>query len=121
MFGVKGFDPVTLRKPSCDLWERHGLLRELDGTLDPRAAFGELCLNVKGARLSQIYRKLDSSKPAYTITGSALTSIIGRSPVRLPIASVHVCRPSPTTSSSEAPRSPFASRSAWPFPATALR
>lgn len=70
MFGVKGFDPVTLRKPSCDLWERHGLLRELDGTLDPRAAFGELCLNVKGARLSQIYRKLDSSKPAYTITGS---------------------------------------------------
>lgn len=30
----------------------------------------ELCLNVKGARLSQIYRRLDSSKPAYTITGS---------------------------------------------------
>ncbi len=30
----------------------------------------ELCLNVKGARLSQIYRRLDSKKPAYTITGS---------------------------------------------------
>lgn len=30
----------------------------------------ELRLNVKGARLSQIYRRLDSSKPAYTITGS---------------------------------------------------
>lgn len=30
----------------------------------------ELCLNVKGARLSQIYRRLDSTKPAYTITGS---------------------------------------------------
>lgn len=30
----------------------------------------ELCLNVKGARLSQIYRRLDSGKPAYTITGS---------------------------------------------------
>lgn len=30
----------------------------------------ELKLNVKGARLSQIYRRLDSSKPAYTITGS---------------------------------------------------
>ncbi len=30
----------------------------------------ELCLNVKGARLSQIYRRLDSSKPSYTITGS---------------------------------------------------
>jgi DNA (cytosine-5)-methyltransferase 1 len=30
----------------------------------------ELKLNVKGARLSQIYRRLDSHKPAYTITGS---------------------------------------------------
>ena len=30
----------------------------------------ELRLNVKGARLSQIYRRLDSSKPSYTITGS---------------------------------------------------
>lgn len=29
-----------------------------------------LKLNVKGARLSQIYRRLDSKKPAYTITGS---------------------------------------------------
>ena len=29
-----------------------------------------LKLNVKGARLSQIYRRLDSNKPAYTITGS---------------------------------------------------
>lgn len=29
-----------------------------------------LRLNVKGARLSQIYRRLDSSKPSYTITGS---------------------------------------------------
>lgn len=29
-----------------------------------------LRLNVKGARLSQIYRRLDSNKPAYTITGS---------------------------------------------------
>lgn len=30
----------------------------------------ELQLNVKGARLSQIYRRLDSSKPSYTVTGS---------------------------------------------------
>lgn len=30
----------------------------------------ELKLKVKGARLSQIYRRLDSHKPAYTITGS---------------------------------------------------
>ena len=29
-----------------------------------------LCLNVKGARMSQIYRRLDSTKPSYTITGS---------------------------------------------------
>ena len=29
-----------------------------------------LKLNVRGARLSQIYRRLDSSKPSYTITGS---------------------------------------------------
>ena len=30
----------------------------------------ELCLNVKGARLSQIYRRLHPNKPAYTLTGS---------------------------------------------------
>ncbi len=30
----------------------------------------ELRLNVKGAKLSQIYRRLDPDKPAYTITGS---------------------------------------------------
>jgi len=30
----------------------------------------ELQLNVKGAKLSQIYRRLDPDKPAYTLTGS---------------------------------------------------
>lgn len=30
----------------------------------------ELKLNVKGAKLSQIYRRLDPEKPAYTVTGS---------------------------------------------------
>jgi len=30
----------------------------------------ELRLNVKGARMSQIYKRLDPDKPAYTITGS---------------------------------------------------
>lgn len=30
----------------------------------------KLRLNVKGARMSQIYRRLDPTKPAYTITGS---------------------------------------------------
>lgn len=30
----------------------------------------ELQLNVKGARISQIYKRLDPNKPAYTVTGS---------------------------------------------------
>lgn len=30
----------------------------------------ELCLNVRGAKLSQIYKRLDPNKPAYTVTGS---------------------------------------------------
>lgn len=30
----------------------------------------ELKLNVRGAKLSQIYKRLDSTKPAYTVTGS---------------------------------------------------
>lgn len=30
----------------------------------------ELQLNVKGAKISQIYKKLDPNKPAYTVTGS---------------------------------------------------
>jgi len=30
----------------------------------------ELQLNVKGARISQIYRRLDPAKPSYTVTGS---------------------------------------------------
>ena len=30
----------------------------------------ELQLKVKGAKISQIYRRLDPSKPAYTVTGS---------------------------------------------------
>lgn len=30
----------------------------------------ELRLNVRGARISQIYRRLDPSKPSYTVTGS---------------------------------------------------
>ena len=30
----------------------------------------ELKLNVKGAKISQIYKRLDPEKPAYTVTGS---------------------------------------------------
>lgn len=47
-------------KEGMNVWQA-----EEAGDLPP-----ELCLNVKGARLSQIYRRLDSKKPAYTITGS---------------------------------------------------
>ena len=30
----------------------------------------ELQLNIKGAKISQIYKRLDPDKPAYTVTGS---------------------------------------------------
>ena len=30
----------------------------------------ELALNIKGAKISQIYKRLDPLKPAYTVTGS---------------------------------------------------
>ena len=30
----------------------------------------ELQLNIKGAKISQIYKRLDPTKPAYTVTGS---------------------------------------------------
>ncbi|WP_295478200.1 DNA (cytosine-5-)-methyltransferase [uncultured Sutterella sp.] len=44
----------------CNVWqaEAAGLLPE------------ELKLNVRGARLSSIYRRLDADRPAYTVTGS---------------------------------------------------
>lgn len=53
-------DRLALIPEGMNVWQA-----EEAGLLPP-----ELCLNVKGARLSQIYRRLDSKKPAYTITGS---------------------------------------------------
>lgn len=47
-------------RPGENIWQA-----EEAGRLPER-----LRLNVKGARLSQIYRRLDPSKPAYTVTGS---------------------------------------------------
>ena len=38
--------------------------------MDKKGFPSRLKLNVKGARLSQIYRRLNSNEPAYTITGS---------------------------------------------------
>ena len=32
--------------------------------------FGKFELNAKGAKISQIYKRLDPNKPAYTVTGS---------------------------------------------------
>lgn len=51
--------------------ERLSYIREGENVWQAEERLPEhLRLNVKGARLSQIYRRLDSSKPAYTITGS---------------------------------------------------
>lgn len=47
---------LRLIKPGQNAW---------NATLPPR-----LQLNVKGARLSNIYKRLDPNKPAYTVTGS---------------------------------------------------
>lgn len=51
---------LALIPEGMNVWQAEEL-----GLLPP-----ELRLNVKGARLSQIYRRLDSKKPSYTITGS---------------------------------------------------
>lgn len=53
--------------------ERLALIREGENIWQAQDAGRipeRLRLNVKGARLSQIYRRLDSKKPAYTVTGS---------------------------------------------------
>lgn len=60
-------------KMSRQVVERLSYIREGENvwqTEDAGRLPEHLCLNVKGARLSQIYRRLDSSKPAYTVTGS---------------------------------------------------
>lgn len=51
--------------------ERLSYIREGENVWQAEGRLPEhLRLNVKGARLSQIYRRLDSTKPSYTITGS---------------------------------------------------
>lgn len=49
---------LSFIRPGENIWQAEERLPE------------ELKLKVKGARLSQIYRKLDPTKPAYTVTGS---------------------------------------------------
>lgn len=51
------------------------VVRRLEYILPGQNAFtadlpDELKLNIKGARISQIYKRLDPDKPAYTVTGS---------------------------------------------------
>lgn len=60
-------------KQSRIVTERLALIREGENVWQAQDAGRipkRLQLNVKGARLSQIYRRLDSKKPAYTVTGS---------------------------------------------------
>jgi DNA (cytosine-5)-methyltransferase 1 len=49
---------LKLIRPGENVWEAEERLPE------------HLRLNVKGARLSQIYRRLDPDEPSYTVTGS---------------------------------------------------
>lgn len=49
---------LSFIKPGENIWQAEERLPE------------ELRLNVKGAKLSQIYRRLDPDKPSYTVTGS---------------------------------------------------
>lgn len=84
----------------------------------------ELRLNVRGAKLSQIYKRLDPNKPAYTVTGSVAaerTSTTGKSPAPSLTASAHVCRRSLTGISSSVARRTSVARLAWRFPRTVHR
>lgn len=58
-----------LTKQSSTVVERLKYIRPGENAWNSRLPV-HLKLNVKGARMSQIYRRLDPDKPAYTITGS---------------------------------------------------
>lgn len=69
-------------------------------------------------RLSQIYRRLDPDKPAYTLTGSGgvepmstTTANRGHSPT----GNEHACRHSQTTTNSQAAANQYANKSAWQY------
>ena len=52
--------------------ERLELIGEGENVFNAKALQSrpDLLLNVRGARISQLYRRLDSTKPSYTVTGS---------------------------------------------------
>ena len=67
----------------------------------------ELQLKVKGAKISQIYKRLDPSKPSYTVTGSGGggTHIYHWQNLVLSlIVNAHVCKHFPILISSLVPR-----------------
>ena len=60
-----------LTRQSAVVQERLSYIHEGENIWQAESRMPEhLRLKVKGARLSQIYRRLDSSKPSYTVTGS---------------------------------------------------
>lgn len=57
-------------RQSADVKERLGFIDPGENAFNAKRMPDRLKLNVKGATLSQIYRRLQSDKPSYTITGS---------------------------------------------------
>jgi len=58
-----------LTKQSAKVTERLKLIKPGENVFNSNLP-EELQLNVKGAKISQIYKRLDPAKPAYTVTGS---------------------------------------------------
>lgn len=68
--------PIAVDAPNNELTKQSAVVVERLKHIKPgQNAFNadlpnDLKLNVKGAKISQIYKRLDPSKPAYTVTGS---------------------------------------------------
>ena len=64
-----GFPNNEQTKQSADVIKRLQYIKPGENAFNANIP-DELKLNVKGAKISQIYKRLDPDKPAYTITGS---------------------------------------------------
>lgn len=79
-----------------------------------------LRLKVKGATISQLYKRLHPDKPSYTVIGAGgggtHTSTTGKKTAHSPTANAPASKhsPTPTTSSENAAQSE--NKSAWPYP-----
>lgn len=80
--------PIAANAPNNDFTNQSATVVERLGYIRPgENAFTAdipecLKLNISGAKISQIYKRLDPEKPAYTVTGSGvgeLTFTIGKS------------------------------------------